>query len=85
MRYIVTIKKDSGIGAALMQIGHDGLNGGNPKLDCSAVDMSHPYFFHATRGPIETAEGPKHVSVHFPNDAVLFVFEYAKGEPHIGF
>lgn len=66
MRYVVTITSKSFTGQWLLAQGSDGTNGGEPTMDCTEVDMSHHCFLHAVRGPLDTAEEPKHQSLHIP-------------------
>lgn len=85
MRYVVTIRPDSFMGRWLQAGGHDGLNGGAPTMDCVSVDMSHGWFLHAIRGPLDTASGETHQSLHIPYGDVLVVTEYAHKDKVLGF
>lgn len=85
MRYVLTIRPDSFTGQWLSKSGADGTNGGAPTMDCASVDMSHGAFLQAVRGPLNTAEGRKHQSLHIPYGDVLLILEYAKSDRALGF
>lgn len=87
MKYLVTLDRNSVVGATYANGNNDGYctdgDINHPVLDCLEVDLTG-YFAYLKRDL--SRQGKAFQGVHIPHSAIAFVLSYAVGEPRpIGF
>ncbi|MBB4126249.1 hypothetical protein GGR77_001539 [Xanthomonas translucens] len=78
MEYLLVLDPDSPIGIAYLKGSNDGTSHGQPVLNCTALDNSHPHYLLVERSYRHEGES-RQQRLQVPHHAVAFVVEFDTG------